>query len=177
MKRGIWTLGLLLGFAQFDLGQTNRDGSQVNLEKTTPDAAPMSYLVIGATADQETLLRSQIQAMHPEVLPLRILFVPHWKYVDAARTFRLHVPTGMSSVMFTHLASRTVFIDNDRYLGAEWLGYWMAHELGHLVTNSVDEHEADRAARAFRKRLKNPRNKDLLRSGSEILIERSAIRK
>ncbi len=162
MKRGIWTLGLLLGFAQFVLGQTNRNGSQVNLEKTTPDAAPMSYLVIGAAADQERLLRSQIQAMHPEVLPLRIVFVPHWKYVDAARTFRLHVPTGMSSVMFTHLASRTVFIDTDRYLGAEWLGYWMAHELGHLVTNSVDEHEADRAARVFRKRLKDPRNKDLL---------------
>jgi hypothetical protein len=162
MKRGILTLGLLLGFAQFVLGQTNRNGSQVNLKKTTLDAAPMSYLVIGATADQETLLRSQIQAMHPEVLPLRIFLVPHWKYVDAARTFRLHVPTGMSSVMFTHLASRTVFIDNDHYLGAEWLGYWMAHELGHLVTNSVDEHEADGAARVFRKRLKDARNEGLL---------------
>ena len=65
--------------------------------------------------------------------------------MDAGRTFRLHVPTGMGSVMFTHQSSRTVFIDNDRNLGAEWLGYWMAHELGHLVKNSVDEHEADRA--------------------------------
>lgn len=38
----------------------------------------------------------------------------------------------------------------------------MAHELGDLVTNSVDEHEADRAARLFRKRLKDSRNEGLL---------------
>jgi hypothetical protein len=162
MKLAIWALGLLPGFAQFVLGQTNSNASQVNLEKATPDGAPVNYLVIGATADQETLLRSQIQAMHPEVLPRRIILLPHWKYVDAATVFRLHVPTGMSSVMFTHLPSRTVFIDNDHNWGGPWLGYWMAHELGHLVTNSVDEGEADRAARAFRKRLKDSRNKDLL---------------
>jgi hypothetical protein len=35
--------------------------------------------------------------------------------------------------MFTHLSSRTVFIDNDRYAGEDWLGYWIAHELGHLA--------------------------------------------
>jgi hypothetical protein len=32
--------------------------------------------------------------------------------------------------LFTHLASRTTFIDGDRYLGEDWLGYWMPHELG-----------------------------------------------
>ena len=57
--------------------------------------------------------------------------------------------------MFTHLPSRTVFIDNDRYLGEEWLGYWMAHELGHLVTNSAKEEDAERAAHEFRKRLRD----------------------
>jgi hypothetical protein len=92
--------------------------------------------------------------MQPEVLPLRIFFVPHWKYLDSARLFRLHVPTGFASVMFTHLPSRTVFIDTDRYMGEEWLGHWMAHELGHLATNSVNENDADKAAREYRRRLK-----------------------
>jgi len=59
--------------------------------------------------------------------------------------------------MFTHLASRTVFIDNDRYQGEEWLGYWMAHELGHLKTNSAKESDADRGAREFRKLLEKAR--------------------
>ena len=115
---------------------------------------PDTLAVIGATADQEASLRSQIQVMHPEVLPLRILFVPHWKYLDAARAFQLHVPTGFGSLMFTHLPSRTVYIDNDRYMGTEWLGHWMAHELGHLASNSAKEEDAERAAREFRKRLK-----------------------
>jgi hypothetical protein len=92
--------------------------------------------------------------MHPEVLPLRVLFVPHWKYLDAARAFQLHVPTGFGSLMFTHLASRTVYIDNDRYMGTDWLGHWMAHELGHLASKSAKEEDAERAAREFRKRLK-----------------------
>ena len=58
--------------------------------------------------------------------------------------------------MFTHLPSRTVFIDNERYLGEEWLGHWIAHEIGHLVTNSAKEEDAERAAREFRKRLRDP---------------------
>jgi hypothetical protein len=99
--------------------------------------------------------------MHPEVLPLRVLFVPHWKYLDNARIFHLHVPTGYGSLMFTHLPSRTVFIDNDRYQGEGWLGYWMAHELGHLKSNSPREGDAERAARGFRKRLRDLRDQDL----------------
>jgi hypothetical protein len=63
--------------------------------------------------------------------------------------------------MFTHLPSRTVFIDNDQYLGEQWLGYWMAHELGHLKTNSAKESDAERAAREFRKRLRDPQSQDL----------------
>lgn len=34
----------------------------------------------------------------------------------------------------------------------------MAHELGHLVTNSAKEEDAERAAREYRKRLKAARD-------------------
>lgn len=63
--------------------------------------------------------------------------------------------------MFTHLASRTVFIDNDRYMGEEWLGHWIAHELGHVAKNSPKEEDAERAEREFRMRLKDTRTKNL----------------
>jgi hypothetical protein len=92
--------------------------------------------------------------MHPDVLPLRIVFVPHWKYVDNTRIFLLHVPAGYTSAMFTHLPSRTLFIDADRYVSDDSLGYWIAHELGHLAANSVKEEDAERVARKYRKRLK-----------------------
>ena len=91
--------------------------------------------------------------MQPAVYPYRIRFVPHWQYVYAAKIYQLHVPTGMGSKMFTHLPSRSIFIDEDRYLDEEWLGYWMAHELGHLATNSVREEDAERTAREYRIRL------------------------
>jgi hypothetical protein len=116
--------------------------------------AAIDYAVIGATAAQETLLRTLIQRMQPEILPLRAIFVPHWKYVADARIFRVHVPTGYTSYMFTHLPTRTVFIDNDRIQGEQFLGYWIAHELGHLAANSVSEEDAEKAASALRKRLK-----------------------
>ena len=150
------------GFTQICRGQT--DGSAKLAgggEDETAPAVPISgYVVFGATPQQEALVRSQIQIMRPTVLPLRVVFVPHWKYVDNARVFHLHMPTGYTSTLFTHLPSRTVFIDEDRYFD-ESLGYWLAHELGHLVTNSADEHEADKAAREFRSRLKDSRNRDL----------------
>jgi hypothetical protein len=92
--------------------------------------------------------------MNPEVLPLRVVFVPHWKYLDDARILRLHVPTGYLSQMFTHLPTRTVYIDTARYQGQDWLGYWMAHELGHLASGSVREEDAEKIAAKFRKRLK-----------------------
>jgi hypothetical protein len=126
-----------------------------------PEAGTESYTVFGATPSQEAALRAQIRLMHPEVLPLRVLFVPHWKYLDNARIFHLHVPTGYGSLMFTHLPSRTVFIDNDLYQGEGWLGYWMAHELGHLKSNSPREGDAERAAHGFRKRLRDLRDQDL----------------
>ena len=126
MKLKNWTVLLLLGFAQFSSGQTSGSSKLVVAEATAtaPASVPSENgcAVIGATASQEASLRSQIQAMQPSVLPLRILFVPHWKYIDAARVFQLHVPTGYTSSMFTHLASRTTFIDSDSYQDEDWLG-------------------------------------------------------
>src|SRR2546430_6369441 len=48
----------------------------------------------------------------------------------------------------------SVFIDRDRYVNDDSLGYWVAHELGHLAANSATESAADKAAREYRKRLK-----------------------
>lgn len=154
MKLKIWTVLLLLGFAQLGCGQTNGNSKLVSEETTTPQPSANGYAIIGATPSQESALYAQMQIMQPEVLPLRIIFVPHWKYIDTARIFRLHVPTGYTSSMFTHLPSRTTFIDSDRYMGEEWPGHWMAHELGHLASNSTKEEDAEKAAREYRKRLK-----------------------
>ncbi len=99
--------------------------------------------------------------MQPEVLPLRILFVPHWRYIDTTKAFHLHVPAGYTSAMFTHLPSRSVFIDSDRYVSDDSLGYWLAHELGHLAANSTSENDADKAAREYRKRLKDARQPEI----------------
>lgn len=162
MNLVIGTLAMFLMFAE--LGETQTTNSNANMAATEAPAAvkepaPESYMVFDATPAQEAALREQIQIMHPEVLPLRIFFVPHWKYLYTARVFRLHVPAGYGSLMFTHLPSRTIFIDNDRYLGKDWLGHWIAHELGHLVTNSAKEEDAEKAAREFRRRLKDQPDK------------------
>jgi hypothetical protein len=154
MKLGIWTALLFLGFSQSSWGQTSTQVNPVSEKEMATEPPANSYAVIGATPSQELSLRTQIQIMQPSVRPLRILFVPHWKYIDTARTFRLHVPAGYTSAMFTHLPSRTTFIDSDRYLGEDWQGYWMAHELGHLASNSRKEKDAEKVAREYRKRLK-----------------------
>ena len=41
--------------------------------------------------------------------------------------------------------SRSVFIHSDRYVSDDSLGYWVAHELGHLAANSASENAADKA--------------------------------
>jgi hypothetical protein len=157
MKLGIWATLILLGSAQSICAQATGSTDSAVAKKAVSATSASGYSVFGAAPEQEAALRSQIRIMHPEIEPLRIFFVPHWKYLDAARTFHLHVPTGYASLMFTHLPSRTVFIDNDRYQGETWLGYWMAHELGHLKTNSTKESDAERGAREFRKLLKDAR--------------------
>jgi hypothetical protein len=63
--------------------------------------------------------------------------------------------------MFTHLSSRSVFIDRDRYGNDDSLGYWLAHELGHLAANNSNENDADSVARDYRKRLKDARMREL----------------
>jgi hypothetical protein len=155
MKLIICTTLFLITTVRIAGGQTSESANLVSAVVSAPEPFANSYTVLGATAQQQALVHAQIRAMQPEVLPLRIIFVPHWKYVDAARTFLLRVPTGYTSAMFTHLPSRTVFIDGDRYVSDDSLGYWMAHELGHLAANSASERDADRAARQLRKRLKD----------------------
>ena len=161
MKLRIWTVSLILGFAQFCWGQTNGNARVVSEDAAAPEPSANSYTVLGATPEQEALVRAQIRVMQPGVYPLRVLFVPHWKYIDAARVFRLHLPTGYTSAMFTHLPSRSVFIDSDRYVSDDSLGYWVAHELGHLAANSASENAADEAAREYRRRLKKARKPDV----------------
>lgn len=163
MRLAFWALLLVSIFAQFSQAQTNVDPTSASTKARAVAAAAVSesseknYTVFNATSEQEAALRAQIQQMHPDILPLRVFFVPHWKYLAAAHDFHLHVPTGYGSLMFTHLPTRTVFIDNDRYRGEGWLGYWLAHELGHLSTNSTKEEDAEKAAREFRKRLQDAR--------------------
>jgi hypothetical protein len=114
--------------ALFGWGQTNGNSMLFTAEATAAGTSTNSYTVLGATAQQEALVRAQIQVMQPEVFPLRIIFVPHWKYVVTTKTFLLHMPAGYTSAMFTHLSSRSVFIDRDRYVSDDSLGYWLAHE-------------------------------------------------
>ena len=161
MKLAIGILGTILVFAKLGEAQTKDSSSLRTPAEITQvvEADRESYAVFGATPSQETALRAQIRLMHPGVLPLRVFFFPHWKYIDNVRIFQLHVPTGYASLMFTHLPSRTVFIDNDRYMGENWLGHWITHELGHSAKNSPKEEDAEKAAREFRKCLKHPRNK------------------
>jgi hypothetical protein len=155
MKLAIGILTMFLLFAEFSEAQTSGSSSKTEKLAAAPEAVTENYAVFGATSSQEAALRAQIRLMHPEVLPLRVFFVPHWKYLDNTRVFHLQVPTGYGSLMFTRLPSRTVFIDNDRYQGEEWLGHWIAHELGHLATNSAKEEDAEKAAREFRRRVKD----------------------
>jgi hypothetical protein len=156
-----WTTLFLMTMAQVAWGQTSTNPKLVNTEAAKPEPSANSYTVIGATPEQEALVRAQIQVMQPEVYPLRVLFVPHWKYMETARIFRLHVPAGYTSAMFTHLPSRSVFIDGDRYVSDDSLGYWLAHELGHVAANSTSESDADRAAREYRKRRKDAHKPDV----------------
>jgi hypothetical protein len=157
MKLGIWTILFFLWFSQSSLGQTNARTNSVSGTEPVVESSANNYAVIGATATQEASLRAQMEIIQPSVWPRRIVFVPHWKYIDTARIFQLHVPTGYTSSMFTHLPSRSTFIDSDRYQGEDWLGYWMAHELGHLAKNSAREDDAEKVAHEYRNRLKRVR--------------------
>jgi hypothetical protein len=164
MKLATGILLLISLAAQLTSAQIAPNATPTSSDPAAPSAPasdPGPYTVLNATSVQEAALRLQIQQIHPDVLPLRVVFVPHWKYLNAARAFHLHVPTGSASVMFTHLPSRTVFIDNDRYLDENWLTFWFAHELGHLAGNSAKEEDAERVAHQYRKRLKTAQQASL----------------
>ena len=96
MKLAPGTLLVFLIFAQFGHAQTSDSANPGSTEFLAPVAEPVreSVAVIGATPLQEAALRAQIRLIHPEVLPLRVFFVPHWKYLDNARIFHLCVPIG-----------------------------------------------------------------------------------
>jgi hypothetical protein len=158
VKKAIGLVLVWTALATGGLAQVTAELADSALKKVkASEILPSVYTVEGATPRQEALLRTQLQVMQPDVIPTRIIFVPHWRYLYAAKMYRLHVPTGMSSKMFTHLASRRVFIDANYYGGDEALAYWMAHELGHLVANSADENSAEKAAKPYRNRLKDAR--------------------
>ncbi len=159
MQRWIWIALFSMTFAELGQAQSNGTSHAMTTEETVARSSANGYFVLGATPKQEAILRAQIEVMRPEVLPLRVIFVPHWKYLDTTKTFQLHVPTGYTSALFSHLPSRTVFIDADRYQSDDSLGYWMAHELGHLATNSSKESDAEKGARELRKRLEEWRKR------------------
>ena len=160
MKQGTWQVLLWLAWPSIGWAQASGNPALRTDPGEHPlEAYPSSYAIQGATPRQKTLLRAQIEIMQPKVLPRRIIFVPHWQYLYAAQMYRLHVPTGMTSKMFTHFASGSVYIDADRCGSDDWLGYWMAHELGHLATNSAKEENAERAAHELRRRLTDKRKR------------------
>lgn len=153
MRLKIWLIAL------WTIAVASMQGQQIDTAVSTGAHAvsneSMDYTVQGTTPERARLLRAQIATMHPAVLPYRVVFVPHWQYIYATKMYHLHVPTGMTSKMFTHLPSRSVYIDNDFYGGADWLGYWIAHELGHLEQNNVDEKQAEEAAAKYRRRIES----------------------
>jgi hypothetical protein len=159
MKLTGWSKAFSLAMAAFSLvavapGQQQQTGNLTSVAGVPvfPSEGAM-FTVQGTSPERKRLVRSQIQVMQPAVLPSRVIFVPHWQYIYATKGYHLHVPSGMTSKMFTHLASRSVYIDTDRYGGDEWLGHWMAHELGHLEANNADENEAEKKANKYRRRL------------------------
>jgi hypothetical protein len=162
MRLRIWTSVFSLTLAQFAWGQTSGSTKPVNAEATAPQPSAQLLHSPGSTREQEALVQAQIRIMQPEVYPLRILFVPHWKYIDTARIFHLH-SAGYISAMFTHLPSRSVFIDSDRYVSVDSLGYWVAH------ANSASENAADKAAREYRNRLKDARKRGVRSSSADRL--------
>jgi len=134
-------------------------GQAATERKSINGALREAYSIQGATVEQESLLREAVQAMRPVVLPSRIVFEPHWKYLYATKMFHLHVPAGMASQMFTHLASRSVFVDVDYCSTGECLSRCIAHELGHLEHRSASESDAEKAASIYRRNLRDATRK------------------
>jgi len=156
MKHGVLSVVAWLCLATSGRAQQITTSGLLSINQLSSPGS-VAYTVQGTTPEREQLLRAQIQVMQPAILPTRIIFAPHWQYIYATKMYHLHVPTGMASKMFTHLPSRSVFIDADCYGGEDWLRHWIAHELGHLERNNADENEAEKAAATYRRRLEHAR--------------------
>src|SRR5437667_10925819 len=109
MKITVGAALFLLGFGPICWGQTNSTMNTGGARETAPLLSANTYAVFGATPQQEALLRSHIHIMQPAVLPLRVFFEAHSKYLDNTRTFPLQLPAAYTSPMFTRLSSRTLF--------------------------------------------------------------------
>ena len=121
MKLATTVLLMLLALAGGSEAQTNGGPAQAPTVAGALvfEPATEGYAVKDATPSQESALHAQIQLINPPVLPLQIFFIPHWKYLNATRAFQLHIPKKYSSLIFTHLPSQTIFVDNDRYQNEE----------------------------------------------------------
>jgi len=122
MRLRIWTALFLATIAQVAWGQTSTNPKLVNAEVTSPEPSVNSYTVLGATSEQEALVRAQMRIMQPDVYPLRVLFVPHWKYVDTGRTFRSICRWIYQRYVHATYPAEACFIDSDRYVSDDSLG-------------------------------------------------------
>src|SRR5260370_837218 len=71
MKLAAGTVLFFLGFAQFSWGQTNGSAHLVSGDSSAPTPSPNSYVVFGASPQQEALVRAQIQIIQPSLTGLR----------------------------------------------------------------------------------------------------------
>jgi hypothetical protein len=142
----------LLGNQSDGISSMLAGGSDEN--SSASKVSSSDYVVIGASPLLERFVRSQIQVMQPEVPPRRIVFVSHERYLESTKAFHLHIPRGYVSTMFTHMPSGSIFIDDDRCYDKGTLADRLAHELGHLTSDSANEQAADQAARIYRKCLR-----------------------
>jgi hypothetical protein len=104
MRPTIGTFLIVSVFAQFSHAQKSGSAAPAGREASMAASAAVretstidSYIVFNAPPAQEAALRVQIRLTHPDVLPLRVFFVPHGKYLAAARDFQLHVPKATAS--------------------------------------------------------------------------------
>src|SRR5260370_16880266 len=92
MKLRIWTTLFLVTITQFAWGQTSTNPKLVDAGATAPEPFANNYAVLGATPEQEALVRAQIRIMQPDFYPLLFLFLPHFNHILTPHTFLLPFP-------------------------------------------------------------------------------------
>jgi len=111
-------------------------------EERAADAAENSYAVSEQHLERRRWCASKFREA-PAVLPLRVLFVPHWKYTAPPKPFAF-IAHRLHQRHVTHLASRSVFIDADRYVSEDSLDTGCARTRASSA-NSVQENDAEKA--------------------------------